>query len=77
MASISTSTFFGRVLTATQLRAGLWLNHFSYSSFMGWKARVSSASVQWSRYFRAGDMSYREVSHIRQEDVALDDSRER
>lgn len=37
MASSSTSAPFGRVLTATQLRAGLWVNHFAYSSFMAWE----------------------------------------
>lgn len=34
MHSISMSTFLGSVLTATQLRAGLWVNHLAYSSFM-------------------------------------------
>lgn len=34
IASSSTSAFFGSVLTATQLRAGLWVNHLAYSSFM-------------------------------------------
>lgn len=41
MASISTSTFLGRVLTATQLRAGLWENHCSYSAFMPYYGFVS------------------------------------
>lgn len=34
MHSISTSTFLGKVLTATQLRAGLCVKCFAYSSFM-------------------------------------------
>lgn len=34
MHSISTSTFLGSCFTATQLLAGLWVNHLAYSSFM-------------------------------------------
>lgn len=34
MHSISTSTPLGSCLTATQLRAGLCVNHLAYSSFM-------------------------------------------
>jgi hypothetical protein len=44
MHSISTSTFLGSVLTATQLRAGLWENHFSYSAFISCLAGLAQLS---------------------------------
>lgn len=45
MASISTVAFLGSVLTATQLRAGLWTIHFSYSAFISAKSAMSARKM--------------------------------
>lgn len=54
MHSISTSTFLGRVLTATQDRAGFWVNHFSYSTFMS-ANRAMSARKMFTLTTRSSD----------------------
>lgn len=70
MHSISTSTFLGSVLTATQLRAGLWVNHLEYSSFIDccWYPKLASPALNMTREL----ISYRKVGHVGDEDVDLD-----
>lgn len=67
MTSISTSTFLGRVLTATQLRAGLCENHFSYSVLISCEQSVTGI---WSIGFTGGADS--KVGHVRDKDSGLD-----
>lgn len=76
MHSISTSTFLGSVLTATQLRAGLWVNHLEYSSFMAWPPSQQLwqyLDVVPSSYNLWRVTTYDEVGHVGDEDVHLDD----
>ena len=67
MHSISTSTPLGSCLTATQLRAGLCVNHSAYSRF------ICCETV--SRPAKSGEerVPYLEVGHVGQEDIDLDD----
>ena len=81
MHSISTSTFLGSCLTATQLRAGLWVNHLAYSSFMlCFLSQVLSANnapppgyLSSTLHLRKLLETHREVGHVGDEDVDLDD----
>lgn len=60
MQSISTFTPLGNCLTAIQLRAGLWLNHFSYSAFISWKY----CSLISNLYARMANQTYLHVCEI-------------
>lgn len=70
MHSISTSTFLGRVLTATQERAGLWAKYFSYSVFIS--CGLVSTGLSARRGRRVCWSTYGEVGHVGDEDHGLD-----
>ena len=73
MHSISTSTSLGSCLTATQLRAGLWVNHLAYSSFMDYKNRISHSHLGTKQSgSRVRSETYGKVGHVGDEDINLD-----
>jgi len=71
MHSISTSTPLGSCLTATQLRAGLWVNHLAYSSFIAWCTFVLDAPSYTQHYQYCADTDSK-IAHIGQECIDLD-----
>lgn len=73
MHSISTSTPLGSCLTATQLRAGLWVNHLLYSSFMACTRFMSKRLFPPLVSEGGGSITYRKVGHVSDEHVHLDD----
>ena len=71
MASISTSTFLGSVLTATQLRAGLWEKNFSYSPFISYQGKNDEMAILLVE--SPGMSTYSKVGHVGDENGRLDD----